>query len=121
MHYTDDQFKALAPYAEEFRRAIESNYCKAPRSEELKAIRAAYVAASGRKSYPSNFGCTACVIGLMKDAGRLYFADCDERALESAKREEERQKAKKSAAKKAEKVEDEKTPATPEQATETEK
>ena len=36
MKLTPEQFKTLEPYAEEFRRAIASNYCKAPSTPELK-------------------------------------------------------------------------------------
>ena len=90
MHYTEEQFQKMAPHADEFRRAIESNYCKHPGTPQLKEIRAAYMAATGVKFYPENYGCTACVIQLMKDAGRLYFEDCDARAIEAAKREAER-------------------------------
>ena len=93
MKLTLEQFKALEPYAEEFKRAIASNYCKAPSTAELKQIREIFVAATGAKGYPMSFGCTYCVLQLMKDAGRLYFADADEQALAAAKREEERKKA----------------------------
>ena len=93
MTLTDKQFEALAPYADEFRRAIESNYCKSPRRDELEQIRQILVDATGSKHYPSNYGCTACVISLMKDAGRLYFETCDARALAAAEREEERKAA----------------------------
>lgn len=93
MKLTPEQFKALEPYAEEFRRAIASNYCKAPSTPELKQIREIYLAATGAKGYPMSFGCTYCIIQLMKDAGRLYFADADEQALAAAQREEERKKA----------------------------
>ena len=93
MKLTPEQFQALSPYADEFKRAIASNYCKAPSTPELKQIREIYVAATGAKGYPMSFGCTYCVLQLMKDAGRLYFAESDEQALAAAQREEERKKA----------------------------
>ena len=80
---TQEQLDALAPYAHEFKRAIASNYCKAPSQPELQKIREIYVAATGVKSYPANFGCTYCVIQLMKDAGRLYAAALDLKAIEA--------------------------------------
>lgn len=80
---TQEQLDALAPYAHEFKRAIDSNFCKAPTQPELKKIREIYVAATGVKAYPANFGCTYCVIQLMKDAGRLYAAALDLKAIEA--------------------------------------
>lgn len=87
MYYTEEQFNALTPVADELRRAIEHNYAHNPGAKTLDAIREAYISASGTKRYPRNWGCSACVVQLMKDAGRLYFADLDERnaaALEAA-------------------------------------
>lgn len=87
MYYTEEQFNALTPIADELRRAIDHNYAHNPGAKTLDAIREAYISASGTKRYPRNWGCSACVVQLMKDAGRLYFADLDERnaaALEAA-------------------------------------
>lgn len=87
MYYTEEQFNALTPVADELRRAIDHNYAHNPGAKTLDAIREAYISASGTKRYPRNWGCSACVVQLMKDAGRLYFADLDERnaaALEAA-------------------------------------
>lgn len=80
MHYNDEQFQALTPFADEFRRAIQSNYCKHVRTDELETIRQAYMTATGTRYYPASYGCTYCVIQLMKDAGRLYLEDAEERA-----------------------------------------
>mgnify|MGYP007027031609 CR=1 FL=1 len=142
MYYTEEQFNALTPIADELRRAIDHNYAHNPGAKTLDAIREAYIAASGTKRYPRNWGCSACVVQLMKDAGRLYFADLDERnaaALEAANaaaaaeatkeaapapangESTEEQEAPKEAPKTAPKRKTGKTPAKTEQAPETEK
>lgn len=79
-HYTEEQFNALAPYAEDFRRATENNYVRHnPGHVALDAIREAYMKAAGIRQYPRNWGCTACVVNLFKDAGRLWLEDRDAR------------------------------------------
>lgn len=84
MHYNDEQFNALAAIENELRRAIDRNYARIPHRETLDAVRAAYMQATGLRSYPQNWGCTSCCINLLKDAGRLYFEDKAEREMAAA-------------------------------------
>lgn len=84
MYYNDEQFTALAAIEHELRRAIDRNYARIPNRETLDNVRAAYMQATGLRSYPQNWGCTSCCINLLKDAGRLYFADKEEREKAAA-------------------------------------
>lgn len=84
MYYNDEQFTALAAIEHELRRAIDRNYARIPNRETLDNVRAAYMQATGLRSYPQNWGCTSCCINLLKDAGRLYFADKAEREKAAA-------------------------------------
>lgn len=90
MYYTDEQFKALAPFAEEFRKAVNSNFARNPGDRALDEIRDIYMSATGSRNYPKSWGCTACIVRMLKDAGRLWLKDRDERAfLETQRKEEE--------------------------------
>ena len=84
MYYNDEQFTALAAIEHELRRAIDRNYARIPHRETLDNVRAAYMQATGLRSYPQNWGCTSCCINLLKDAGRLYFEDKAEREKAAA-------------------------------------
>ena len=78
MIYTDEQFQALAAYEERFRIAIEQRYARNPGREALRVIHAHYCAATGANS-PLYTNCASCIMGLLTNAGRLYFADKAER------------------------------------------
>lgn len=117
MYYTEEQFNALTPVADELRRAIEHNYAHNPGAKTLDAIREAYIAASGTKRYPRNWGCSACVVQLLKDAGRLYFADKEARI--AAANDKAAAEATKAAAETAKQSATGETPAQPEKAPET--
>lgn len=79
MTYNDQQFEALAKFEGAFVSAIESNYASNPGTEQLKLIRATYIAATGARNVPEDYGCSACVIRLLRKAGRLWLLDRDER------------------------------------------
>lgn len=88
MKLTDEQFNAISPYADEFRRATEHNFVRNnPGSKTLDALREIYMTVTGVRHYSRNWGCGACVVDLFKDLGFIYLADADERsaaALEAA-------------------------------------
>lgn len=117
-HYTTEQMAALSAYESEFRRAIDHNYARIPNRECLDLIRDAYMKAAGLRTYPRNWGCTACCIQLLKDAGRLYFADLDAQAAEAiaAANDKAAAEATKAAAETAKQSATGETPAKPEKA-----
>lgn len=80
MNYTDQQFDALAKYEESFRSAIDSNYYDHnPGPSALKEIRAAYMSTGPGRWIAEDYGCSTCIIRLLRKAGRLWFEDRDAR------------------------------------------
>lgn len=80
MKLNDAQFQAWAQYAEDFRSATSHNYVKKnPGRKALDEMRATLVEVTGSRHYPTNWGCTACVVDLFKAAGRIWLADAAER------------------------------------------
>ena len=82
MTYTLEQLKALEPYESYFAKATRANWCPYPGAEALRTIYAIYKAATGSR-IRLNTACGHCTLILIKDAGRLYFAD--KAVLEAAK------------------------------------
>lgn len=104
MNYTDEQFAELSKYEDHFRTAIQGNWARNIPLPEAKRIRAIYEAA-GKTRFPLNMACATCRLNLLKRAGKLYFADKDERiaaanAAEAAAKTIEEAKQKKATAKK---------------------
>jgi len=80
MNYTDQQFEALAKYEGSFRSAIDSNYYDHnPGPSALKEIRAAYMSTGPGRWIAEDYGCSTCIIRLLRKAGRLWFEDRDAR------------------------------------------
>ena len=89
--YTEEQFQELAQYEEQFRRAVNSNFARNPGRDHLVRIRSAYMEATGTRWYPENYGCTACIVQLLKDAGRLWLdqkAEMEKEQLAKAQEQE---------------------------------
>lgn len=74
MTYTDEQFKALAPYEKHFRSAVLSRYAQGPGPSGLKIIRQTYIDATGAQ-LPPNFFCNACVLEILRTAGGAWLED----------------------------------------------
>ena len=74
MNYTQEQFQALAPYADNFRTAIEGEWSRRIPVDGQKLIRKTYEDAT-KTRIPFNSGCQLCLLNLLKRAGRLWFAD----------------------------------------------
>lgn len=84
MNYTKEQFQALAPYADNFRTAIEGEWSRRIPVDGQKLIRKTYEDAT-KTRIPFNSGCQLCLLNLLKRAGRLWFADKKEMAARDAK------------------------------------
>ena len=84
MNYTQEQFQALAPYADNFRTAIEGEWSRRIPVDGQKLIRKTYEDAT-KTRIPFNSGCQLCLLNLLKRAGRLWFADKKEMAARDAK------------------------------------
>lgn len=86
MYYNDEQFQALAAYEERFALVIRARYARNPGRDALRTIHDAYCAATKTQS-ALHSNCAACIVALLTNAGKLYFADKAEReAAKEAKK-----------------------------------
>ena len=107
---TDEQFQALAQYEDRFRTAIDAKWCRYPGLAALQTMVSVYNSVTGQ-GIRINSGCSRCVLHVVQDAGRVYFAEKARReALQAteAVKVEDTPKRKKTAPKQKETKEDEK-------------
>ena len=71
---TDEQFQALAQYEDRFTTAINAKWCRYPGLAALQTMVSVYNSVTG-KTLRLNSGCSRCVLHVVQDAGRLYFAE----------------------------------------------
>lgn len=74
MKLTDEQYRALEPYEQNMRTALHQGYARNPGSRAIDMMQGIYNAVAKVKIRP-NKGCNTCILNLLKDCGRLYFAD----------------------------------------------
>lgn len=79
MVLNDEQFKALTPYESYFDTAVNSSWSRHPGQSALRVIYDTYTAATHDRRR-LNSSCQYCVLHLLQDCGRVYFADKEERA-----------------------------------------
>ena len=78
MTFNDEQFQTLAKYEGYFTDAVRANWCRYPGHAALVTVHAILKDATGDRRR-LNTSCGVCTLNLMRDAGRLYFADKDAR------------------------------------------
>ena len=71
---TDEQFQALAQYEDRFTTAINAKWCRYPGLAALQTMVSVYNSVTGQ-TLRLNSGCSRCVLHVVQDAGRLYFAE----------------------------------------------
>ena len=71
---TDEQFQALAQYEDRFRTAIDGGWCRYPGLAALQTMASVYTSVTGQ-GVRINSGCSRCVLHVVQDAGRVYFAE----------------------------------------------
>ena len=71
---TDEQFQALAQYEDRFTTATKANWCRYPGLAALQTMVSVYNSVTG-KTLRLNSGCSRCVLHVVQDTGRLYFAE----------------------------------------------
>ena len=71
---TDEQFQALAQYEDRFRTAIDGGWCRYPGLAALQTMVSVYNSVTGQ-GIRINSGCSRCVLHVVQDAGRVYFAE----------------------------------------------
>ena len=59
-----------------FKKVIETNFCRAYSSAQLNALREIYERNTGTK-VNINWSCPHCVVGFIKQLGKLYFDSVD--------------------------------------------
>ena len=74
MTFNEEQFQTLAKYEDYFRTAVEAAWCRYPGHAALTTVHAILKDATGDRRR-LNTSCGVCTLNLMRDAGRLYFAD----------------------------------------------
>ena len=74
MTMTDEQFAALAQYEDRFTTAINAKWCRYPGLAALQTMVSVYNSVTG-KTLRLNSGCSRCVLHVVQDTGRLYFAE----------------------------------------------
>lgn len=79
----DDELRELSEWEPLFRTAVNASWASNPGRVALERIAAIYTAATGQPT-TQNFSCGTCVLRLLQDTGRLYFA------AQAAKTEKER-------------------------------
>ena len=71
---TDEQFQALAQYEDRFTTATKANWCRYPGLAALQTMVSVYNSVTGQ-GIRINSGCSRCVLHVVQDAGRVYFAE----------------------------------------------
>ena len=71
---TDEQFQALAQYEDRFTTATKANWCRYPGLAALQTMVSVYNSVTGQ-GIRINSGCSRCVLHVVQDTGRLYFAE----------------------------------------------
>ena len=105
---TDEQFAALAQYEDRFRTAIDAKWCRYPGLAALQTMVSVYNSVTGQ-GIRINSGCSRCVLHVVQDAGRVYFAEKARREVLQAtitKGTEDAPKKKRTASKRKETKED---------------
>ena len=74
MTMTDEQFQALAQYEDRFTTAINAKWCRYPGLAALQTMVSVYNSVTGQ-TLRLNSGCSRCVLHVVQDTGRLYFAE----------------------------------------------
>lgn len=80
---TQDDYNYLAKFEIHFARAIESGYCRYIATADMKRIAEIYQALT---STHVNIVCPKCKLALLRDIGRLYYAERARREEKKVKR-----------------------------------
>ena len=83
MNYTDEQRAILAQYEPYLRTAARSDWARNPGPRALEQINDILYAGKPHKPRV-NYGCQQCILSILRDAGRAYFADLEEMATKEA-------------------------------------
>lgn len=88
MNYTDEQRAILAQYEPYLRTAARSDWARNPGPRALEQINDILYAGKPHKPRV-NYGCQQCILSILRDAGRAYFADLEELAAKPEKQDKQ--------------------------------
>ena len=84
---TDEQFAALSAYEHNYETALKANYSRYPGITAIDTMFRIYRELTGSRIF-LNRTCSVCVLNLVKNVGKLYFAEKERREQEMAKQAE---------------------------------
>lgn len=86
MTFTDEQLTTLSAWEENFRTAVNAQWARNPGRTALRVIYDIYTAATGDiRRFSDN--CNHCILSLLTDCGKAYFADITEKAVTTTTKE----------------------------------
>ena len=74
MTFTTEQLKTLSTWEDNFHKAVYADWSPNPGRSALQTIYDIFTSATGDKRRFSD-NCNHCILSLLKDCGRAYFAD----------------------------------------------
>ena len=101
---TDEQFNALAPFEQHYKTAIQVNYTRYPGRAAIDTMFNIYRELTNSR-ININRSCGTCVLHLVQNVGKLYFAEKKRREELKAEPEPKPDKAKKTTRKTDKKAE----------------
>lgn len=93
--FTEEQMKELSVWEPNMRTAVRSNWARGIGSTAARRMNEIYNAATGAKG-TVNASCAGCMLNLLRDVGRLYFAQKDAKESEKESAGTKVKRAKKS-------------------------
>lgn len=91
---TDEQFNALAPFEANYKSAIQANYTRYPGRAAIDTMFNIYRELTNSR-ININRACGTCILHLVQNVGKLYFAEKTRREELKAEPEPKPDKAKK--------------------------
>lgn len=73
MAFNKEQMVALSAYEGYFETAVKASWSRNPGRDALKEIHAIFTSATGDQRR-FNDNCSTCILNLLKDCGKVYFA-----------------------------------------------
>ena len=83
MKFTEEQLQTLSAWEDNFRTAVMAQWARNPGTSGLRVIWTIYTTATGDQRR-FNDNCNSCILHLLQDCGKIYFADKEELAARKA-------------------------------------
>lgn len=86
MKLNEGQFKALQPYEAFMRTAVEGRWARNPGRRALEIMAQIYKEVAHLRLFTMDYNCSTCIVNLLSDLGRPYFADKAEKEAQKAEK-----------------------------------